>query len=290
MRGKMSKEKSIPKEYAIVVSLVMFFAIVILVGGIRLYLISKYELEPIDLENIDVIEENTNISMESYNIRIANSIKSIYGIDVYYGATPELSSVKAVALTDSTVIFDMLREINAVLEAYPKNIVREIESKGYELSIYLVDYFTNNVEALANRNSIGQMKIYISNTADINRALHHEYYHILDYYIRLEADDGLAYINWKNFNPKGFEYTEDVDNITSKYVYYGGEGAFFVTPYAKYSEKEDRAETFAEMVTASKEEVFFNEDGPIKGKINIIKKVLYDTFKSVREESDLVWE
>ena len=39
----MSKEKRMPKEYAIVVSLMIFFTIVILVGTLRIYLITKYE-------------------------------------------------------------------------------------------------------------------------------------------------------------------------------------------------------------------------------------------------------
>ena len=134
------------------------------------------------------------------------------------------------------------------------------------------------------------MKIYISNTLDMNRALHHEFYHILDYYIKLETDEGLAYTMWDKYNPKGFEYSEDVNNITSKYVYKGEEGAFFVTAYAKYSEKEDRAETFAEMMTATKDELYFSENGPINGKIGIIKKVLYNTFETVRLENNLAWE
>lgn len=286
----MSKEKRMPKEYAIVVSLMIFFTIVILVGGIRIYLITKEKIEGVDLANIDILEVDTNIDLASYNLRIANSIRQTYGIDIYYGITPGLESVNAVAVTDDTVIFEMLKEVNAVLLSYPENLIREIESKDYELSIYLVDYFTTNVEALANRNSIGQMKIYISNTLDVERALHHEYYHILDYYIKLETDEGLAYLDWEKYNPSDFVYTEDIDSITSKYVYDGMSGAYFVTPYAKYSEKEDRAETFAEMITASKDEIFFNENEPINGKMNVIKKVLYNTFATVRDENKLSWE
>lgn len=286
----MSKEKRMPKEYAIVVSLIIFFTIVILTGGIRVYLVTKDRLENVNLANIDVIEIDTNVDMSSYNLRIANSIRDTYGIDVYYGNIQGLESVNAVALTDDTIIFNMLKEVNVVLAKYPQGIIREIESRGYELSIYLVDHFTNNVEALANRNTIGQMKIYMSNTDDVIRALHHEYYHILDYYVRLETDETLAYFNWSNYNPMDFEYVEDISNITAKYVYNGTSGAHFVTAYAKYSVKEDRAETFAEMMTASKDEIFFGETEPIKGKMEIIEKVLYNTFETVRRESVLAWE
>lgn len=285
----MSKEKKMPKEYAVVVSLMIFFTIITVVGAIRLYKVVSIGKDTLDLSNDNMLEMDTNIDLSNFNIRIANSISKTYGIDIYFGDISGLDSVNAVAITDDTVIFDMLKHINAVLSKYPNNLIAEIEEKGYELSIYLVDYFTTNVEAIANRNSIGQMKIYMSNTKDIERALHHEYYHILDYYIRLETDENLAYLNWNRYNPKGFIYSNSIDNITSKYVYYGEPGANFVTAYAKYSEKEDRAETFAEMMTAQRNEIFFNENEPIRGKINTISQVLYNTFKCVRDEQALAW-
>ena len=286
----MSKDKKIPKEYAIVVSLIIFFTIVIFTGGVRIYLITKDRLARVDLANIDVIEFDTNIDMASYNLRIVNSMQEAYAIDIYYGSIPGLESVSATAVTDDIVIFNMLRKLNSALAQYPKNLIREIESKGYEISIYLVEQFKTNVEALANRNSIGQMKIYMSNTADLERAIHHELYHILDYYIKLESSESLVYRNWNKYNPDGFEYVGNIDSITPEYVYAGLPGAYFVTAYAKYSDKEDRAETFAEMLTASKEELFFNEEGAIKGKIEVIKKALYDNFNSVKLEDKLAWE
>jgi len=285
-----SKEKRIPKEYAIVISLMIFFTIVIVTGGVRVYLITKDRLNTVDLSNIDILDQNTNIDLSSYNLRIVSSIRQKYDIDIYYGTNVEAHSVNAVQITDHMKIFEMLKVVNDVLGEYPEDLIREIESRGYELSIHFVDHFTTNVEALANRNSIGQMKIYVSNTADIRRTMHHEWFHILDYYIRLETDETIAYSNWSSYNPRGFEYLEDADNISPKYVYNGQEGAFFVTTYAKYSDKEDRAETFAEMITASQDEVFFNENGPIKGKMNILKRVLKNTFQTISKDSNLVWE
>lgn len=286
----MSKEKKIPKEYAIVVSLVIFFTIVIITGAVRVYLITKDKLDVVDLSKIDILEEDTNVDISSYNLRIASSIEQKYDVDVYYGEDVNAQSVDAVPVTDDMLVFEMLKKLNEVLEEYPEDLIREIEARGYELSIHLVDHFTNNVEALANRNSIGQMKIYISNTVDVTRALHHEYYHILDYYVRLETNETIAYLNWANYNPKDFKYLEDVNNITSKYVYNGETGAFFVTAYAKYSDKEDRAETFAEMVTADSNEIFFNENEPIKGKMDILKRVLNNTFRTIRDENNLAWK
>lgn len=285
----MTKEKNMPKEYATLTSLIIFFTVITLIGTIRLVIISNNEklidLESMSLENID-----TDLDLASYNLRIANTIEDKYGIDIYYGNRLNLESVNAVSITDDYEIFFMLSQIVQALSTYPEDLVKEIEQKDYSVSIYLVDHFTSSVEALANRNSIGQLKIYISNTTNLKRALHHEYYHILDYYIRLETDEAIAYLDWDKYNPQNFSYTEDIEKITGEYVYTGVSGAHFVTAYAKYSEKEDRAETFAEMITASKEEVFFNEYEPINGKMDILKKVLKTTFKAVREDTDLVWK
>lgn len=285
----MSKEKRIPKEYAIVISLMIFFTIVIITGATRVYLITKDRINTVDLTNIDILEQNTNVDLASYNSRIANSIRQKYNVDIYYGISANAESVEAIPVMENETIFNMLKIINNVLEEYPQELISEIESRGYELSIHLVDHFKVNVEALANRNSIGQMKIYMSNTEDIKRAMHHEFFHVLDYYIRLETDENIAYLNWSSYNPRGFEYIENINNITSKYVYDGNKGAFFVTPYAKCSEKEDRAETFAEMLTADKEEVFFNEDEPIRGKMDILGRVLENTFETIRRADNLSW-
>ena len=44
------------------------------------------------------------------------------------------------------------------------------------------------------------------------------------------------------------------------------------------------------MMTAERDEVFFNENEPIKGKIELIKKVLYNTFNTVKIEESLAWD
>ncbi len=286
----MSKEKKMPKEYTITVSLMIFFTIVTIVGTIRLYLVTQNRLGKLNLETIDTLEVDTSIDLESYNLRIARSIQDKYDVDIYYGDMPELKSVDAIALTDDIVIFEMLKELNNMMSEYPEDLIREIEARGYEISIYLVDHFKTNIEALANRNSIGQMKIYVSNTLNVKRALHHEYYHILDYYIKLETDEKMAYMDWDKYNPAGFRYTESIDTITSEYIYKGQNGAYFVTPYAKYSEKEDRAETFAAMMIEDRSEVFFNTNEPIRGKMNIIDSVLNATFNCIRQQDVLAWQ
>ncbi len=282
------KEKKMPKEYAAIVTLCIFFTIVTIVGGIRLYFVISMDRARVDLENIDIIEQNTNIDTNRMNLAISNTIEEQYGIDIYYGDGVNASSVNAVNITDNSKIFAMLRDLAVALNKYPTGLVKEIEKRNYTVSIHLVDKFNSNIEALANRNSIGHFNIYMSNNSDIERAFHHEFYHILDYYIKLETAE--RYTMWNKYNPHGFKYTNDVNKLTSKYVYSGQSGAYFVTTYAKYSEKEDRAETFAEMMTANRMELFFNDGEIIKSKMNLIMKVLRSTFVTVSIEDTLAWE
>ena len=282
------KEKKMPKEYAAIVTLCIFFTIITVVGGIRLYFVISANNARVDLENIDIIEQNTNIDINRMNLAISNTIKEQYGLDVYYGEEVNAMSVNATNITDASKIFAMLRDLAGALTKYPTNLIKEIESKGYMVSIHLVDKFNSNIEALANRNSIGQFNVYMSNNLDIERAFHHEFYHILDYYIKLETAE--RYAMWNKYNPYGFKYTNDVNKLTSKYVYTGQSGAYFVTTYAKFSEKEDRAETFAEMMTANRMELFFNEGENIKSKINLIIQVLKNSFVTVKNEETLAWE
>ena len=222
------------------------------------------------------------------NLSLVSMFKENYDVDVYYGGSINLESVNAINITDSERIFGMLRDLKFAFDKYPENLIEEIEDEGYTVSIYLVDSFTNNIEALANRNTIGQFNIYLSDSGNFTRAFHHEFYHILEYYINLETVE--RYALWKEYNPHDFEYISDINKITNKYVYNGQSGAHFVTMYAKHSEKEDRAETFAEMMTANKMEVFFNEGEYIKSKMDLITDVLKNTFKTVRLKNNLAWE
>ena len=77
------------------------------------------------------------------------------------------------------------------LEKYPNSIFKEIELKDYTVEICLVDYFSNDNIALATRDSNNKFKIYLAynqNSKKLQRAVHHETYHILEYYMKLEFD------------------------------------------------------------------------------------------------------
>lgn len=276
-----SKQKN---EFSVIIDIMIFLTVVSLVGLTRLFYIYFKEKSNLDLsyvENASYLNEN---KADNINSSMATAINNVYNVDIVYGERSEAyaKSVKATTLKDNQKIFNMIKIVNNALKKYPKDIISEIEKKGYTVTIYLVDEFQTDNLALANRTATGEFRIYLSYQGGLERALHHETYHILDYYAKLEQDENKLYASWQDNNPTDFEYTNDVNKITAKYVYIDGQkGAYFITPYAKYSVKEDRAETFAQMMIDDTKKTYYNKDEMIYNKMIIIKDTLYKVFDCV---------
>jgi len=215
-------------------------------------------INPLVIENSKHIVDKTDA-----NVNLVSEIKRVYNLDVIYGKGTEYlaETVDAKPLYDSNDINKILLELVECLEKYPNNIFKEIMLKDYSVEICLVDYFTNDNLALATRDSNNNFKVYLShsdNREKIEKAVHHETYHILEYYMKLEYDINDLYRDWVKYNPEGFEYQPDVAALDKNYVLnYDPLGRnYFVTIYSKVSEKEDRAEVFADtMISGDKDSI-----------------------------------
>lgn len=282
------KNKAVTKkEYAVIVNLIIFFTVLIVVAGIRLGII-LINYESITKEEYLYITEQSKLQgldTTSVNIRYVELLNNKYGIDIHYGTSTQgfANSVQAVPITDSIKITEMLISLTSTLEKYPENIIHEIEEKGYTVSIYLVDYFENANVALANRNSNNEFKIYISYNETFERALHHETYHILEYYMNLEYGLDKVFKDWSTLNPKDFSYPENVEKLNRTYVYGLDKErpAYFVTLYSKFSAKEDRAEMFAENMSAEVKPKYYTSNH-LKDKMKAINEALDECFESSR--------
>lgn len=240
----------------------------------------------------DYSEEDRSIA----NINLKQDLKKKYDIDVYSAESAEVAakSVDASSLYDLDATYSGLNELVECLAKYPDNIFYEVQNKGYDLSIYLVDKFSNKNIALATRDSNNNFNIYISNTTLLEKAVHHELYHILEYYMKLEFDINVLYKYWDRYNPLGFEYNSDTTQLDSKYVYNESTnaiGACFVTIYAKSADKEDRAETFADMMIKNVRPSYYNEGENIRKKAEYISEVLDKSFESIKNSTGtLYWK
>ena len=292
----MKETKIDKKEYSLIVYLIIFFSIIILVSTVRLVLIFVNDNSEITKDEYLYITNQENLSeaeTESSNIHFVNNLESQYGVEIYYGesASRFAESVNAVGIKDNKQLSTMLVNLSNALEKYPINIIKEMKEDGYDVAIYLVDYFKNANVAIANRNSNNEFKIYLSSNTSFERAMHHETYHILEYYMNLEYATDNLFVSWDKLNPDGFVYTEDVNNITSDYVY--GKDfirkSYFVTLYSKYSAKEDRAEIFAESMMAETRPIYYTSRH-IKDKMELINTNIKKSFLSTNIGLTNYWE
>ena len=182
-------------------------------------------------------------------------------------------------------------DVNAVQKIARE--IKEIYDLGIEICI--VDYFENENIALATRDSNNNFKIYLSNVdkdTKVKQSIHHEMYHILEYYMKLEFDITDLYKDWNKYNPEGFEYQENIALLDTSYVYGvdNTRDSYFVSIYSKVSDKEDRAEVFANNMIVDSIPSYYNDNtGAIKNKMMLISNALDTSFYSINNRTSNYW-
>lgn len=227
-------------------------------------------------------QKNIESNVEQENKYYINKIKNDYGIIIEYGedAKSFLSSVNANVQNDINIVNNNIKIIYNALKKYPNDVFSIFKNDGYNLHILLVSNFNDNNIALASKNSLNQYRIYLSNDIDFERAFHHEFFHILEYYMADRVK--YLYYAWNSYNPSGFEYEEDVTKLTDEFVYskYATEEenkhTYFLTKYSKVSPREDRAEMFADLMMINKKEGYLKNGTNIDNKINYLINEIYE--------------
>ncbi len=227
-------------------------------------------------------QKNIESNVEQENKYYINKIKNDYGIIIEYGedAKSFLSSVNANVQNDINIVNNNIKIIYNALKKYPNDVFSIFKNDGYNLHILLVSNFNDNNIALASKNSLNQYRIYLSNDIDFERAFHHEFFHILEYYMADKVK--YLYYAWNSYNPSGFNYEEDVSKLTDEFVYnkYATEdensNTYFLTKYSKVSPREDRAEIFAELMMINKKEGYLKKGTNINAKVNYLLNEIYE--------------
>lgn len=205
----------------------------------------------------------TNVDSTQYeNRNFIKKIKEEFGINISYGSSTMSLAKKfdANIQENESIVNNNLQIIYESLSKYPKDAFYMCKSKKYPLNIVIFSDFNTDDIALAAKNSLNEFTIYLSNNEKLQRSINHEMYHVLEYYMQ-DTKKNL-YSNWKDFNLQGVSYTGDVKNLNSDYVFDNNnvynENTCFVTKYSKYSEAEDRAEIFAELMMAKEKPKFLS--------------------------------
>ncbi len=278
-----------------------FIALVIVIIMFSISAITK-SFKKEDLKETSSYQTPTNLFSKKDKVRInqnkalAKEILDKYKIEVNYGKDTKdnVSALDATVLLDENIVYENMKKLKETLEKYPEGFFNEFknESNNYSVSIYLVDKFNSRNVALATRNTNNEFKIYISNDEEFEKVLHHELYHIIEYYIKLEYDINELYEKWDSYNPTSFIYPNNVAELDDKYIPTENKSdrVYFVSKYAKTNEKEDRAETFSDMMYRENKTFYYSKEHPVYNKANLISEVLEKSFKSVKKETEEKWE
>lgn len=255
-------------------SLFTYFLVFLCVGVVTI-LVAREIRNSQDFEEILYQREIEN-SIQEENRYYINKIKDEYGINVIYGQEESsfTSTVDANVEYDENIINNNVKKLYAALKKYPHEMFSIFEDKKYSLYIILVSSFNDNNIALASKNNLNQYRIYLSNNENFERAFHHEFFHVMEYY--MEANAKYVYYSWNSYNPYGFKYNDDTSSLTDEFVYNKYmtdeelKSAYFLTKYSKVSQKEDRAEIFAELMMLTKGEKFLKNGTRLRSKVDYL--------------------
>lgn len=282
------------RKVSFITEVILFLVIVL----ITVLLLRQFNISELDesTSSLSLYDQTLN-DLKKENESYIKKIRQEFGIDVEYGKSTQdyMGKIEGVSQYDESIINNNIRIIYYALKKYPSDIFDMSKSKKYPISIVIIDKFNNNNLALASRNNLNEFKIYISNTEKFERAFHHEMFHVLEYY--MSDTQKYLFASWKNLNPDGFKYEEDLSLLDDKYVYRennlvnegdvilndnqtvssSDSNPYFVSKYSKSTEKEDRAEIFADIMVLNKKVKYLDEGQNIRKKVDYIIEVLMES-------------
>lgn len=225
-----------------------------------------------DIES-NVVQEN------KYYIK---KIKDEYGITIVYGDSAKnfMPQVDANSQNDINIANNNIKAIYQSLKKYPSDVFSIFKEDKYSLYIILVSNFNDSNIAIASKNQLNQYRIYLSNNENFERSFHHEFFHVLEYYMAQNVK--YLYHSWNSYNPYGFKYEDNISKLTEDFVYdklatdEQNKKAYFLSKYSKTAEKEDRAELFAELMILSKYENFLGRGTKIREKIDYMINEIHE--------------
>ena len=268
------------KRLSIITDVIIFLILLnVFLLGFK-FLVSNYSVsQNLSLEDIEISNKNY---IESSYIEDNYNIKILYGDEAFEPAL----KVDANIQEDEYIIYENLLEIKGALRKYPQNFF-----EYNNLSIIILESFNNQNIALASRNKLNEFKIYLTNSINFERALHHEMYHVFEY--KLNVNKNNIYNDWHKYNPDNFEYISNTKGLDDKYIYSkytDKEDIYFVTKYSKTSEKEDRAEIFAEIMTFETKPDFLVEDCNIRKKAEYITTMMTVNLSDNNKRASFYWD
>lgn len=260
--------------------ILMVLSVVFIICGLFLQFGTTTILNPIDDVTVVTGENNENISITTIddsdviknnsgslsgdnnvlnkssqavaedNVKLRDSIQKKYGIVVKYGKETDGYSVGGMLVESFQDVYtaqSALLNLEKALSLYPDNIFKELRSKGFLLTVYLIKRYSSNNVTGATDSTYKNVIVSVATDYDFEDTVHHEIYHYIEKYI---FSTGFRFTSWDTINPYGFNYgiVEPHLSYTKTFL----DDATFVNIYAQTDEYEDRASTFEYMMKSSK--------------------------------------
>ncbi len=240
----------------------------------------------------------TSLRNHSLDINSAVVVKELneeYGIEVVYNSSSDFfeslfgSGFNAVDKNDSAELRQCLETLAAEIRKYPSGFMKKI---GLQRIVLCKDLKSNGVATggVANRKS---NTIHLNFLRQVRQGrvpgwdkntIHHEVYHVFDRNIigRIPGNDNT----WSDINEENFRYHKlnfsDVRYLGD--VFHPQPG--FVSKYAMFSQREDKAETFASLMVeeeAYKIKYWCKSDKILSKKVEHIKNQIMQHSNSMNE-------
>ncbi len=259
-----------------------------------------------DLAFETISEEETIGTAVSKDLYVkANTLSETYGIKIKIAEFCMTDSYSYIVeqIFDETQIAEGLEILEIVLASYPEGFfeqlkygsqrVIEIHLAGDLFSYNKIDQSYTTVAGFAN--SVGfknHMVVDITaGTHAVTKTFYHEIMHLIDYRMMFDAKirEDAVYSEdvWCSFNPKGFKYVEEYNELPDGY-YNDGYGKWFIDNYARTNSKEDRARIM-EYAMIGDTNAFPAGSGRLN-KLEYLCECIRDTFDTTGWPKVTVWE
>ena len=236
-------------------------------------------------------QSNTNTNNVDSNAlnSLRNSIQQKYNVSIKYGGETDgytVGGLSTVALYDNNIIYNSLVELNNILGLYPYGIFTEIRNGGIPLTIYLINYYSDNTVTGATDSNYSYANISLAVIYPLDESFFHESYHYIERFI-LKKGLGYNSVTWNSYNPFDYNYGTIINEFSYKNTF--SPDSFFVNNYAQVSAEEDRASTFEYMMAASKASCL-NNDKPVWKKAVLMSNTIDAALDTVSPSNLEYWE
>ncbi len=245
--------------------------------------------------------ESNEFSYANENVKLTQEIARLYQISVLYDDEAEYfyNDKKSISTgeDDAEKLNETLKTLKSAIGNIPQSILDTLRiQKGYH--ILIVKELPEGESGLAVYTSSKQKIILDVDNRYQDKMFYHETFHIMDRYMKGKNGGTDAFVNWRSYNPTGFEYSKydpsnknTIGTNSDKYTYYdktvANENKSFISKYAKTDEEEDRAEIFADLMFRSRKYYYMESGYGINEKAKYLDEIIDQYFGNI---PDARWE